>query len=440
MATTRRAFIRNAAVAGTALGFPTIIPSTVLGKDGAVAPSERAAIALIGCGNRSGYAAQYRRYAKSEVVAVCDPITSRRLKRKREFNNCDDYSDFREVLARKDVDGLHITTADHWHVPISLMAARAGKDMYTEKPLGISIGHDIASREIVDKHKRIFQYGAQQRSISHVRMGIELVLNGHIGELKKAYVWAPRGAAGGSPTPVLPVPEGYDYDMWLGPAPEAPFCKDRCLVQGGRNAIFHIYDYAVGFLAGWGAHPADMFQWWADNAGLKTTPVKVAATGVLPTEGLFNTLTHWDATCTYANGLEMRFMDSETAKKASKEHEGISGGHGTLFVGDKGWVRVARGGWKVFPEGLYKLAKNPGEKRLPVSRDQIQNYVDCILSREQPVDDLHSAVRSDIVCHLIDISARTGKEIAWDPEKDTIVGNDAAAKMMTRPLRKPWTL
>ncbi len=214
----RRRFIRHTALAGVALGFPTIVPATVLGGNGKASPGGKVNVALIGCGSRSGYAANYKNYGKSVVVAVCDPVEGRRLQRKQEFGGCADYADFRQVLARKDVDAVHIATADHWHVPIALLAARAGKDMYTEKPLGISIEHDKKSREIVDKHGRVFQYGAQQRSMQHVRLGIELVLNGHIGEVREAYVWAPHGESGGT-CAEKPVPAGFDYDLWLGPAP-----------------------------------------------------------------------------------------------------------------------------------------------------------------------------------------------------------------------------
>ena len=195
------------ALAGAAMGFPAIIPSSVLGQNGNVAPSNRAAIGLIACGGRAGYGGMYQRYEKSEIVAVCDPRKDRRDAFSAKFGNCEAYNDFRELLARDDIDGVHIATPDHWHVPIALLAAKAGKDMYTEKPLGISINHDLKSRDIVDRYKRVFQYGAQQRSQTHVRMGIELVLNGHIGEVKELYVWAP----GGNPIP-----------MWRKPSPFSP--------------------------------------------------------------------------------------------------------------------------------------------------------------------------------------------------------------------------
>ncbi|MDD4871577.1 MAG: Gfo/Idh/MocA family oxidoreductase [Kiritimatiellae bacterium] len=434
----RRCFLEKAALAGVVIGFPTIIPSTVLARDGKASPNSKVNVAMISCGSRAGYAVNYKSYDKSVMVAVCDPIKSRRLKRKQEFGNCDDYGDFREVLARKDVDAVHIATADHWHVPIAMMAAWAGKDMYTEKPLGISIEHDKKSREIVDKYHRIFQYGAQQRSIEQVRLGIELVLNGHIGEVKEAFVWAPHGESGGIATEA-PIPEGFDYDMWLGPAPKAPFCNDRCLTQSHRNGIFHIYDYAIGFVAGWGAHPADMLQWWLDNAGIPNMPVSCEARGVIPTSGLFNTLTNWDSYFVYPNGLKMRFMDDITADK-EKPHPGVSGGHGTLLVGSEGWVRVSRGGWAFSNDNIRQKAKDPGPKRLKISRDQIQNFVDCVLSREEPVDNLHSAVRSDILCHLIDISVRTGRKLKWDNNKEKIVGDKQAENMMRRDLRDPWKL
>lgn len=442
MKVSRRSFLKNTAFAGAVVGFPSIIPASALGKDGKVAPSERVGVGLIACGSRARYASQYKKNPKSQVIAVCDPVQARREKFKGSFGHCSDYSDFRELLQRDDIDAVHIATSDHWHVPIALLAAKAGKDIYSEKPLGISIEHDKKSRAIVDKYKRVFQYGAQQRSITHVRLGIQLVLNGHIGDVKEVYVWAPQGSSGGSPTPVLPVPDGFDYNMWLGPAPNAPYCHDRVPLDQfgtGRNGIFHIYDYAIGFMAGWGAHPMDMLQWWADNSGRAEIPVHYEGTGVLPTEGLFNTVTHWDMHCTYADGLKMRFMDTKTANK-KKPHHGIRGGHGTLFVGTKGWVMVARNTWKVNPVELRKEAKNPGNKLLKVSKDQIGNFVDCVISRETPVDDLYSAVRSDIACHLTDIAIREGKPITWDNEKETIVGNPSAVKRMSRGLRAPWTL
>lgn len=440
----RRKMIQYTTLVSTTMAVPMIIPGTALGKNGKAAPSDRVNIGLIGCGDRSGVSIDYKNYSKSQVVAVCDPVKERRLERKARFDNCPDYNDFRELLDLNDVDAVHIATSDHWHMPISLAAARAGKDMYTEKPLGLTVEQDLAAREIVRKHKRIFQYGTQNRSMNQVRMGIELVLNGHIGDIKSVNVWCPQGEFGGSKKK-MPVPEGFDYDLWLGPAPEAPFSYDRCLARGQRNGIFHIYDYALGFIAGWGAHPLDQLQWWADQAGMGV-PVKYKGTGSVSYPGLFDTITHWDVRATYENGLLLRYIDNATARFTQTEdripfiNEVPNFYHGTLFEGTQGWVAVTRGGWKVYPESLYSLAKEPGKIRLIKSSNQLHNFIDAVLMRKQPISDLNSAIQSDLMSQLSDIAIRTGKEITWDPNKETIIGNEKAQKMMSRPMRKPWTL
>ena len=184
----RRNFLKTSVGTGAAVGFPTIIPSSVLGKNGAVAPSNRVNVGILACGAQSGSAGSYKNYDKSQIVAVCDPVLERRLAKAKAWGVSDHYNDFRDVLARKDVDAVHISTADHWHVPMALAAARAGKDVYCEKPLGLTIGQNLAAREIVSKHERVFQYGAQQRSSAACRMGIELVLNGHVGDVEEVYV------------------------------------------------------------------------------------------------------------------------------------------------------------------------------------------------------------------------------------------------------------
>lgn len=435
----RRNFVKNSLKAGAILGFPTIIPSSVLGQNGAIAPSNRATIGVIGCGGRSNSCGSYLNYEKSEIVAVCDPVLERRLQRAEQWGVTDHYNDFRDILARDDIDAVHVVTGDHWHVPISLAAARAGKDIYCEKPLAISIEQDLAAREIVDKHNRIFQYGTQQRSSDGCRMGIELVLNGHIGDVQEIYVWAPSGSVGGIETR-SPVPEGVDYDMWLGPSPKKPFSPERISSHGS----WFIYDYAIGFIAGWGAHPLDQLQWWADHYNLGI-PKKYKTTGNIPTEGLYNTATNWHMEATYANGLKMHFLDSNSAKKVgsvvpfNKTGE-IASNNGTLFMGSKGWVSVSRGTFSASSDEIRYKAKDPGSVRLPIHRNHFQNFADCVLSREQPVASLNSAIHSDIISHLGDIGIRTGETLEWDPVKETIIGSSDAIKRMHRPMRAPWTI
>jgi predicted dehydrogenase len=327
-------------------------------------------------------------------------------------------------------------------VPIALAAAKAGKDVYLEKPLGLSIEQAFAARQIEEKYNRIFQYGTQNRSTAQVRMGTELVLNGHIGEVKEVYLWSPPSHAGGSVEPVLPVPDGWDYDLWLGPAPEAPFCHDRCLRDGPGKGIFHIRDYTVGFISGWGTHPMDMLMWWADAEGLGT-PVKYEGTGTIPTQGLFDCVTHYDVTCTFANGLRVRFTDTPSArrKKSVPNIEQMEFDHGTMYVGETGTVAVSRGSWKSWPDELLKRAKNAGDRRLPVSTSHPANFIDSVIARTKPISTLESAIRTEIATSLSDICIRTGRPITWDPKNNTIVGDEEAAAMMKRgPMRAPWKL
>lgn len=437
----RRDFLKKSAGAGALLGFPTIIPSSVLGQNGNVAPSNRVGIGVIGCGGRSASCGNYVNYAKSEIVAVCDPFKSRQEKRGDQWNVAKRYTDFRELLARDDIDAVHVVTPDHWHVPISIAAARAGKDVYCEKPLGISIEQNLATREIVEKHNRVFQYGTQQRSSDACRMGIDLVLNGHIGELQELHVWAPGGVSGGGdPTP-QPIPDDLDYEMWLGPAQMKPYSPDRVSNKGA----WYVYDYALGFIAGWGAHPLDQLQWWADQVGLDI-PVEYTTNGSIAKGPLFDTVDKWNMEATYANGLKMTFMDPKTARKyAAKLPEDMQEpinkhGDGTMFVGSKGWVSVSRGRLWASTDELRRKAKHPGSVRLPVSRNHFQNFADCVISREQPVAPLDSAIRSDIISHMGDIGIRTGETLKWDPKKETVVGSADALKMMHRPMRAPWTI
>jgi len=438
---TRRDFIKKSVGAGALLGFPTIIPSSVLGQNGKVAPSNRVAVGVIGCGGQSGACISYVNYEKSEIVAVCDPFKSRQKRRGEQWNAPHRYTDFRDLLARDDIDAVHVVTPDHWHVPISLEAARAGKDIYCEKPLGVSIEQDLAAREIVAKHKRIFQYGTQQRSSDVCRMGIDLVLNGHIGEVREIYVWAPAGVAGGGdPTP-QPIPEDLDYDLWLGPAPMKPYSPDRVSNRGA----WYVYDYALGFIAGWGAHPLDQLQWWADQAGLGI-PVEYATTGSIANGPLFDTVDQWEMQATYANGMKLRFYDNKTAGKigphlpAGMGEPMMKRGDGTMFVGTRGWVSVSRGALMASSEELRRQAKDPGPIRLPVSRNHRENFVDGVLGREQPVATLDSAIQSDIISHMGDIGIRTGETVKWDPVKQTVVGDSEAVRMMHRPMREPWAI
>jgi glucose-fructose oxidoreductase len=424
----RRHFLsRASATVGAAFLLPTIIPSTVLG---AAAPSRRVVLGHIGVGGQgSGVMNGLLGLPQGQSVAVCDPMKDRRenaAKRVEQqyasrsgqgiYKGCRAYADFRELLARDDIDAVVVATPDHWHVPVAAAAVRAGKDVYVEKPLGLCMEQDKAMRETVHRYGAVFQYGTQQRCFStHCAFACELVRNGYVGDLKAVHVIAPNGETGGRAVP-QPVPDGLDYDLWLGPAPEAPYTNDRVMGTGR----WHIYDYAIGFIAGWGAHPLDIAHW-----GYPQIPVEIEGTGFIPAAGLFDTVVNWDVRGRYASGIEFTLK---------------TGGDKTTFVGTKGWVAASRGGISAEPESLLKIKIKPDEVHLLQDTHHYRNFLDCVLARKTPASDIDSAVQSDFMSHLGDIAIRTGRRLQWDPVKETIVGDETAARMMRRAMRPPWTV
>lgn len=418
--TTRRRFLASTAAAVAA---PLILPARIL--FGAGAPSNRITTAHIGVGGQgSGLLGGFLGVDRCQVLAVCDPLQERREARREQVDQrygapgCRAYNDFREVLARDDIDAVVIATPDHWHVPLSLAAVRAGKDVYCEKPLGLSIEQNKVLRETVHRHSAIFQYGTQQRSFSsHCGFACELVRNGYLGEIQAVHVVAPNGNRGGDPTP-QPVPEGLDYDLWLGPAPVAPYTHDR-VIGGGR---WFVYDYALGFIAGWGAHPLDVAHW-----GYPEIPVEYEGTGVIPSEGLFDTVVDWDVSGRYAGGAQFTLK---------------TGSDLTTFIGSEGRVQVGRGRQTLAaePASLLDVKLKPEETRLWQEPNHYANFIHACLARRTPASDIDSAVQSDFMSHLGDIAIRTGRKIRWDPVQETIVGDEVAARMTHRALRAPWTL
>jgi hypothetical protein len=235
-----------------------------------------------------------------------------------------------------------------------------------------------------------------------------------------------------------PVPAGLDYDMWIGPAPMKPYTKSRCTEWGS----YHIYDYALGFIAGWGAHPLDIAQWGLDMD--HTSPVYYEGTGEIPQGGLFDTIDNWDVQCRYANGVTMRFMCDRVAKNV----EGLMDDpkkrpfmdHGTTFWGKDGWISVSRGALYASPKELQTAHIREDEKPVIRSSSQGRNFVECMKSRRPTINPLESAIRSDTISHISDIAIRLGRSIRWDPENEQIIGDQEAAKKLDRAMRKPWRM
>jgi glucose-fructose oxidoreductase len=415
---TRRRLLRRAAgAAGALVGAPYVITSTALGGQDTAAASGRVTIGLIGCGNRGSDVFGGLIASGGQPVAVCDPWKSHREAWAQRVN-CRAYADFRELLARDDLDAVCIATTDCWHVHHTIAAAQAGKDTYTEKPLGVCIREDLACRDAVHRYKRMFQYGTQQRSMAHCRFGCELVRSGYVGDIREILVTAPDSTPGGSTQP-QPVPEGLDYQMWLGPAPWRPYCGQA--VDGG--GWFHDYDYALGYIAGWGAHPLDILVWGYDTH--KTGPWEVEGTATIPYEGRYNVVMHWDVDIQFANGVRMKFRP---------------GGDYTEFKGTEGWVGISRGGIKADPPSLLQVKLKADDVHLPESDNHAANFLQAVKTRQAPVSNIDDAVHSDTISQVCDIAIRCRRKLVWDPVKEEFIGDEDASRRRSRAYRPPWSI
>ncbi|MBL7185620.1 MAG: Gfo/Idh/MocA family oxidoreductase [Phycisphaerae bacterium] len=436
----RRQFLRQAAgAAAGAVGFPYVVSSSALGAAGAVAPSERITVGAVGVGPQgSGVMRNFLRQSDAQVVAVCD-VKSHVLKAAQELVNknynstgCKAYKDFREVMARDDIDVVLAAPPDHWHVLIALAAVKSGKDVYLEKPMGLSLAHDRALRTAVHRNGRVFQFGTQQRSSRNFRFACELALNGRLGKLHTINVWSPGSSQGGDATPV-PVPEWLDYERWLGPAPQTPYTEDRC----SNKLWWFISDYALGFIAGWGIHPIDIAFW---GGGKKvTTPLTIEGKGTWPTKGVCDTAMNWNVVMKYDSSLTMNFT-GDPFPDEWRQRYGRTTSHGTAFEGTDGWVHVDRSGINAHPKELLQTEFGSSDDRLPESSDHVRNLLDCVKTRGKTVSHIDDAVQGDILCHISDIAIRLEQKLKWDPKAERFVNNDAANRRLSRPMRSPWTL
>ena len=420
----RRVFLRRLSGPAALAGFATIVPASVFG---ASAPSSTLAVAAIGVGGRGGaILSEAAGDPRTRVVAVCDTFKTRRegtaraLNARYGSNVCTPYRDLREMLARDDIDAVTIGTPDHWHVPAALLAVRSGKDVYVEKPLGISVEECQVMRAEVRRHSRVFQYGTQQRSMAHVRLGCELVRNGRLGRLQSVRVTAPSyGFENGSLVPE-PVPDDLDYDLWLGPAPWRPYTKDRCTSWG----TYWCLDNAHGFIGGWGAHPLTDMVWALGDTPESAVPVEFEGTGKFGT-GLFNAPYDWDIRGKFASGVDFRFTPGDDC---------------VAFTGERGRILISRGGLRVEPESLRSEIAGPEETRLYRSSNHMGNFLDSVRSRRPTVAPVEVAALSDSITQLSMIALWTGRKIHWDPVRETIQGDPGASKLMTRAMRAPWRL
>ncbi len=438
---TRRDFLKTTSeVALGTIGLPYVVSATALGKSGAVAASERITVGCVGTGPQGTHDMRnFLAQKDCRVVAICDlkaPVREATQKLVNDYyknKDCATYTDYRELIGRKDIDVVSIATCDHWHVLVALEAARAGKDIYVEKPMGLSLAEDQALRAVCRQYGTRFQFGTQQRSERNFRFACELVKNKRIGELKTINVWSPGSSSGGPRNPTQP-PAWIDYNMWLGPAPYHAYTPGR----ESNSWWWFISDYALGFVAGWGVHPLDIALW---GLGDKIPgPFEIEGKGQWPDpNGVCDTAVNWDVTCKFDNGITMNFTGWPTRPEWAKRYGKIES-HGTAFEGTDGWVVVDRARIQAQPKELLDIRWGPNDTPLYVSSNHARNLLDCVRSRKDTICPIDVAVQADALCQISDIAIRTGQKLRWDPVKEQFINNDAANRRLVRAMRSPWQL
>ena len=428
----RRGFLKTSGWAVTAL---SIVPSSVLSV-GRTAPGSRITVGMIGVGKQGTFHTRHLLGMPDvQVVAVCDPVMANRMGAKQlveesygesvsrgTFKGCSVYNDFRELLARADVDAVFIASPEHWHALHTIHAAKAGKDIYCEKAMSKTIAEGQAMVQTVRRFSRVFQTGTQQRSSVKFRKACELVRNGYIGRLHTIKVGDPRGHQGPQ-IRTTPVPEGIDYNMWLGPACWAPYFPERLINLQGWMLC---YDYTVGFQSGWGQHDIDIAQW--GNGTDYTGPVEVEGRATFPKEGLNDTALTWHTEFVYANGVRLIFTsDNENP-------------HGIRFEGTDGWIFVNRRILQAKPISLLNVSLKSSDVDLYNGNTHHKNFFDCVRSRRDPICPVEVGHRTNIICNLSDIATRLGRKLRWNPKLERFPNDVQANRMLSRAMRPPWLL
>jgi predicted dehydrogenase len=426
---TRRDVLKQSAAVGTALAAPWFVPAAALGRDGKPAPSARITLGVIGIGPRGTYDLQAMlKLADVQCVAICDVQASRREAAKKlvdqhyQTKDCTAYRDFHELLARRDIDAVLIATGDRWHAPASMLAARVGKDVYSEKPCGLTIAWCQVLDETIRQTKRVFQAGTQRRSVANFQAAVQLAHSGKLGKLQTLYasVYTPGVQTAWLAAEPTPSRDVVDWDRWLGPAPWRPY--NKAYVQGGWRGY---WDFDSGCrLLDWGAHTVDLCQW--ANQADDTMPVEYEPSAT-------------KVTARYTNGVKLVL---DFLKTPFGQRPGWVQSLGTCpvrFVGDEGWAEVGdSGGIEVNPASLRGELKGLGTKPetgLDVSA-HARNFFDCIKSRGRPAANSQVMRRSHIACHAAALSWLLGRKLRLDPAKEEFIEDDEANGLRSLPSRK----
>lgn len=434
---TRRQFLRAAAAT---VACPMVITSSALGANGRPPASQRVVLGGIGLGGMGTFDhIAFLGRQTVQYVAVCDVQRKHREDAKdrvdRRYGNtdCQAYNDFRDLIARKDIDAVHIATPDHWHALMTIAAAKEGKHVFCQKPLSRTIAEGQAVVDAVNRYGIVFQHGTQQRYDPKMLFGCELALNGYIGDLKHVKIGSPQGAVC-PPQPIEPVPDGLDWEMWLGPAPWAPFTHLRIT----PHPWYHISDYSMGYIAGWGVHHADSAQ---QACGLDNPQgvIEIDAKGVFPEDGLFDSPHQWNMNFRFANGVTWNWTDTPIPEPVKDWKDPVRHRMGVELIGTEGRVFIWRNEVDAYPKKLLQVKIGPRDKvRL---RENLEgDFIQCVRQGRRTCAPVEVAHRSTNLCSIAAIGMLLNRKVTWDPAREEFVGDEEANRLRARHMREPWAI
>lgn len=430
--TSRRSFLKSAAALTAASTLPQwFLDEAAAAEPPLASPKDGPKIGLIGCGGMGrGDAKNASRFGP--VVAVCDVDDRQLAEAKKQWPDAEGFKDFRKLLEKKNVDVVVCGTVDHWHALVSIAAMKAGKDVYCEKPLTLTIEEGQRIVRAAKDTKRILQTGSQQRSEKNFRLACELVRNGRIGKLKHVSVFLPAGQRKGPFMPTA-VPEGFDWDTWLGPTPKVDYVKERTHVT-----FRYWWEYSGGTMTDWGAHHNDIALW---ALGLERSgPVEIEGKPLVEMiPGGFSAFSEYSVKYTYANGVThtCQSTNADTWSGGVVDKQGQR--NGVKFEGADGWIWVRRGELTASNPDFLTEPLPSSAQRLYVSNDHMGNFFECVRSRKAPICEPEIGHRSASICHLGVIALRLGRKLKWDPAKEQFLSDSDANKWIAREMRKPWT-
>jgi predicted dehydrogenase len=431
-AISRRAFLRGVTATVAA---PTIVPASVFGSN---APSNRIHVGVIGLGDRGGFMVHtLLGMSQPRVLGVCDVYRSKAEKFKSIVdqhyggggtagNNCAAYQDARELIARPDIDAVFVTSPENWHAMHDTLAIRAGKDVYGEKGLTLTVNEGRQLVDSVRRHGTVFQVGTQQRSQGQFRKACELARNGYLGEIKEVRVGVPSGIDHFPKLNIArpsPPPADLDYDMWLGPAPWTPYNDRKCTYYW-----YFMTDYCAGWIQSWGIHHIDIALW--GQPIFTRGRIAVEGQAAFPTDGLADVSYQWNTKITASDGVQISYCDN-----GQPGHE-----QGVRFIGGAGWVHVARGGIRAEPESLLDVRLKPGDERLHRADHHLDDFFGSMRTRQDPVAPVEAGHQANTVTLLCDIATRLRRKLTFDWDTQRVIDDSVANTMLARSYRTPWRL